>query len=356
MARVSEFIRSSYRRCTTDNALLSITVVLLSIVAALPSSARERKGETQAGPGILPHCALTPSTSVAVPAGGSVSFQADCGTGQLTWRLSGPGTLDDYGTYTAPPSVQVQDQSRGCQAVPNNSPFTVPVDQLPVDVHSSRWLTRIAQSGPQYLQTYHGLKFYPQFLGLYDNVVDGTTVQQAMHFYYAGRSSGFQDASFPIPAGRDLLMEGGASIDAMGGPDRHLFTVNKDTCERTEVYNLYIDFRGVSLAAGNPTRVAWTTNSRWALPQYYQVTISGATGAWSAANGTWRMTMLGQNSGTLPFDSSWGMAPSGTKMTSLPEVTRVRRATARAGRSMVHIPTRCWAAWTRRACRWERCR
>ena len=321
MTTVNGFILRLRTRFYSYLSILIPALIALGLAVMAPAAGGvSREAGSSHGPVIGPRCAIVPSTPIGVPAGGSVSFRAsNCGTGAVTWRLSGPGTLDDYGTYTAPASVKVQDQSRGCQSLPNNSPFTVPVDQLPVDVHSARWLTRIAQSGPQYLQTYHGLKFYPQFLGLYDNVVDDTAVQQTMHFYYAGRSTGFQDASFPIPAGRDLLMEGGASIDAMGGPDRHLFTVNKDTCERTEVYNLYVDFRSVSLAAGNPTRVAWTTNSRWAMPQYYQVTISGATGAWSAANGTWRMTVLGQNSGTLPFDSSsWGLAPSGAKMTSLP--------------------------------------
>ena len=282
------------------------------------ASAAPAKMTAASGPTIGPRCAINPSSPVGVLAGGSISFQAsNCGSGQLTWQLSGPGSLDRSGNYTAPGSVRAQNQSRGCQQLPNNAPFNIPVDQLPVDPHSSRWLTRISEDGPQYLNTYHALKFYTQILSVYDNPIDSTTQQQLMHFLYSDRSNGYQDTDFPIPAQRGLLMEGGVSIDAMSWVDRHLFTINKSTCEDTEIYNLYVDFLTVSFAPGNPTRVTWTTNTVWPIPQDYQVIISGATGSWAAANGTWRMTITGTNSGTLPFNSSsWGPAPSGTNLGS----------------------------------------
>ncbi len=175
---------------------------------------------------------------------------------------------------------------------------------------------RISEDGPQY-PVYHNLKFTASHLEFYDNVVDPNTPQQRMHFLYAGRSNGYQDANFPISSQRTLLMESGASIDPTSGNDRHLFTINKSDCGQTEIYNLYVDFLSASFTAGNPTRVTWTTNTVWPIPQDYAVVISGATGSWSSANGTWRVALTGSNSGTLPFNSTgWGAAPSGMILSS----------------------------------------
>ena len=255
---------------------------------------------------------------MAVPAGGSYSFTANCGSG-LSWQVTGPGTVTGSGYYSAPASVTAQNQTRGCQELPNNSPFNIPVSSLPVDPHSSRWLTRAAENGTQYLAPYHNLKLYPELVAFYDNPITSSAPQQLMHFYYLGNSNGYQDTNFPIPPERTLVMETGRSIDAYGTGDRHLFTVNNTTCQETEIYNLYVDFRTVSFTSGNPTSATWTTNTVWPIPQSYMVNISGGTGAWAAANGSWRMTITGNNSGTLPFDSSqWGPAPGGTVMTSLP--------------------------------------
>ena len=204
--------------------------------------------------------------------------------------------------------------------MPNNSPFNIPVDTLPVDPHSARWLTRVAEDGTQY-PIYHTLKFYASVEGFYDNPVSNSTQQQLMHFFYPGNSNGYQDTNFPIPPERTWIMENGVNFDAGAGYDRHLFTMNTQTCQGTEIYNLYVDFRTSSFTAGSPTGVTWTTNTAWPIPQNYSVSIAGGTGAWAAANGNWRMTLTGTNSGTLPFDSSsWGAAPSGTSMTALPSI------------------------------------
>ncbi len=312
------FLREVRNRCLSLSCHAVALLVALGWMAAPPSSAETTKALAANGPTIGPRCTINPSSPVGVAAGGAYSFQAsNCGTGTLTWQVSGEGTIDQSGNYYAPTSVRAQNQSRGCQELPNNAPFNIPVNQLPVDPHSALWMTRISENGPQYLTTYHALKFYPQVLGLYDNPVDQTTPQELMDFVYADRSNGYQNTYFPIPVQRTLLMEGGAATDAMSGVDRHLFTMNKATCENTEIYNLYVDFRTVSFTSGNPTRVSWTTNTIWPIPQNYEVLIAGATGSWARANGTWRMTITGTNSGTLPFNSTgWGAAPSGTSMGS----------------------------------------
>jgi len=264
-------------------------------------------------------CYILPSTPVAVPSGGSYSFSATCGTG-LSWTLTGPGTLTSNGFYYAPSSVTAQNQDRGCQVSPNNSPFNVPVDGLPVDPHSARWLARAAQDQPQYLEPYHNMKLYPGIVTFYSNVVNSNTPQQTMDFYYSQASYGYQGANFPIPLQRTSMMETGVNIDPSIAYDRHLLTMNPSTCQETEIYNLYADFDTVSFTPGNPTGVTWTTSTVWNIPQQYLIYISNATGAWGTANGSWRITLTGANAGTLPFDSSqWGPAPSGILMSALPD-------------------------------------
>ena len=268
---------------------------------------------------VAQRCLIIPSSPVAVPAGGSYGFSAvSCGT-NLQWSVSGLGTIAQSGMYYAPSSVLVQNQDRGCQVSPNNSAFNVPVDTLPVDPHSQRWLARAAEDGTQYPMPYHNLKFYPEDIVFYQNVVNNNSPQQLMDFYYPVESNGYQNTYFPMPSQRTAIMETGTNIDPGAGYDRHLFTTNNSTCQTTEIYNLYEDFENVTFTPGSPTQVTWTTNSVWNLPQQYQVVIyGGGSGPWSAANGTWRVTLTGTNTGTLPFDSSqWGPAPSGTMMSSL---------------------------------------
>ncbi len=211
--------------------------------------------------------------------------------------------------------VHVQNQDRGCQVSPNNSAFNVPVNSLPVDQHSTRWLTRAAEDGTQYPSPYHNLKLFPEVINFYSNVVNANSPQQLMNFYYGGA---YQNTDFPMPLQRTAVMETGANIDPLSGYDRHLLTMSNVDCTQTEIYNNYVDFRTSNFTPGNPTQVTWTTNTVWTIPQLYQVIITGGTGAWAAANNIpWRLTSTGNNTGTLPFDSSqWGPAPAGTSMTS----------------------------------------
>jgi Putative Ig domain len=294
-----KLIPNSYR---SHQLLLPLFLALISLACAQVAVAQR--------------CLLVPDNPVAVPAGGSYSFSAYCGTG-VTWTLTGQGTLNN-GNYTAPASVRAQNQDRGCQVSPNNSVFNVPVNTLPVDAHSTRWLNRVAEDGVQYPSPDHNIKFFPEDAGFYSNVVNANSQQQLMHFIYTVESNGYQDTNFPMPSQRTAMVETGANVDPGGGWDRHLFTINSNTCTATEIYNAYVDFRTSTFTPANPTQVSWTTNSVWNMPQLYQVVITGGTGAWAAANGTWRLTSTGHNSGTLPFDSSqWGPAPSGTSMTTL---------------------------------------
>ena len=217
---------------------------------------------------------LLPNTPQGVNSGGSISFTASgFGTG-LSCNVTGVGTCLAVGTtvtYNAPASVTVQNQARGCQELPNSSPFNIPVNTLPVDPHSARWLARVAEDGTQYF-TYHNLKLYPELINFYDNVVDNTTPTQVMNFYYGGA---FQGAPFPMPPEKSFLMESGRLSDATSGADRHWFSINKTTCQENESYNLYFDFQSSSFTPGNPTRISWMTHTIWPMPENYLVYVYG---------------------------------------------------------------------------------
>ena len=268
---------------------------------------------------------ITPNTPQAVNCGGSQNFSFSVGTGP-TCTVTGQGTCSISGstlTYTPPATcINVPDQSRGVQELPINSPYFIPVQSLPLDPHSSRWITRAAEDGVQYPIPYHNVKIYSQSTGIYGNPVTNSTPEQLMHCYYVGSCTGTQDTDFPIPT--DRVMETCSWCDSVAGYDRHLVTLNKDSGSEAEIYNLYIDFRTVSFTNGNPTHVSWTTNSSWVPNQRYQVFITCGTGtcpgAWAGASngGTgWRMTVTGNTSGTLPFDSStWGTPPGNIQMQS----------------------------------------
>jgi hypothetical protein len=280
--------RSSYRPLL----LLFICLALVSVVHAQ-------------------RCYISPASPIALPGGGTYPFSAICGD-NVTWTVSGQGTIDGNGVYSAPQTVHAQNQDHGCQVSPNNSPFNVPVDQLPVDSHSTLWLTRALQDHPDFLNTYHATKFYPSTVIFYSNLINNNTPMETMHFYYSSASFGYQDKPFPIPSTRNMVMETGTNVDASAGYDRHLLTINKDTCQETEIYNLYVDFRTVNFTNGSPTQVSWTTNTIWPVPQGYSVFVSGGTGNWQNANGPQRITLTGTNTGTMSFDSStWGPANQG---------------------------------------------
>src|SRR5579863_9733668 len=67
---------------------------------------------------VAQRCLLIPNNPVAVPTGGGYSFsEISCGT-NIVWSLTGQGTLDQSGNYSAPTSVRAQNQDHGCQVSP----------------------------------------------------------------------------------------------------------------------------------------------------------------------------------------------------------------------------------------------
>ena len=196
--------------------------------------------------------------------------------------------------YTAPATVWAQDVSRGVQLLPNDNAYKLPINGLPVDSRSSYWLQRVTDDNPS-RPSYHTFKLLqPGALDFYDNVVTNPVRTQLMHFYYGGP---YQDTRFPIPMPPNVNMQGGWSQDVLTGLDRHIFSINNQTGDDAEMYNLYIDYRTIAITPGNPTTIAYTTNSIRTLQNPIRVYISGITGGCTILNGNYMATVVSQTSG-----------------------------------------------------------
>src|ERR1035441_9201683 len=206
-------------------------------------------------------CHITSDTMPpAVNAGATHAFTASSGC--TAWSVTGGGTINaSTGLYTAPATVWARDVSRGWQLLPDNSAYKLPINSLPVDSHSPYWMQRVIDNGPT-ISSYHDLKpSQPGISGFYDNVVNNSTPTQRMHFYYSGISQPWQDTLFPVPLPPNVNMEGGWSQDVAAGLDMHIFSVNSQTGDYAEMYAFYPAFQTIAITAGNPTSIAYTTNS-----------------------------------------------------------------------------------------------
>src|ERR1035441_540072 len=80
------------------------------------------------------------STPPAVNGGATHNFTTDCTS--ATWSVSGAGSVNSSGVYTAPATIWARDVSRGWQVLPDNSVYKLPINTLPVDNRSSYWMQR----------------------------------------------------------------------------------------------------------------------------------------------------------------------------------------------------------------------
>ena len=111
----------------------------------------------------------------------------------------------------------------GCQILPNDHIFNTRVDNLPVSPHSQEYMARIPNSPVAY---------YPAW-GI--NIADRDTPKEKMHFAYTPQNDGvFEMVPWPY-----LKRESGVFSNPRSGEDRHVLTVDRDTCEVFEIYNNY---------------------------------------------------------------------------------------------------------------------
>jgi hypothetical protein len=160
---------------------------------------------------------------VVVNSGQTVQFTHPTET--VTWSLAenSEGSITSGGAYTAP-AVVAKHYAHGCQLLPNDYIYNQRVDEL--DVHADS-AAMIAQQGDALRVSFptHGFPI---------NVHAGGVTEELFPFFrYTHRMNGSTLWWYPEQAsqnGRDRLL---------GGIDRHIFSMNRVTCEQQEVYQYY---------------------------------------------------------------------------------------------------------------------
>ncbi len=166
---------------------------------------------------------ITPVKPPAVNGGATYQFTANV---PVTWSMAAgsKGSINPTtGVYTAPTLVSAQQTYGGCQLLPNNHVFNTRIDSLPVHAQSSAWISGSGGVPVNYLPS------FPV------NYVDNSTPLQNMVFAYTSGNNG----SFTIPAYPGARIETGWFNGPFTGSDRHLFTINTNSCGFQELYNLY---------------------------------------------------------------------------------------------------------------------
>jgi hypothetical protein len=139
-------------------------------------------------------------------------------------------------------------QAPGCQMFPADNVWRANVASLPLDPKSATYVASIGATSSVHADFGSGT-WDGGPIGIPYNVVPGTQPQVPVSFDYADESD---PGPYPIPANAQI--EGGSASTG----DRHVLTVNKDTCSLSELYSAYPQSDG-SWQAGSGA--IWSLNS-----------------------------------------------------------------------------------------------
>jgi hypothetical protein len=169
---------------------------------------------------------ITPSTPPVVNQGETFQFKANV---PVTWSLApgSEGFIDADGVYYAPAKVTPKQKAGGCQVLPNNHIFNTRIDSLPVHPRSKEWIANgIDSLGGR------SLKYSPVF-GL--NLLTNEAPTEPMTFAYTPVNNG----EFPFLKWPELVVESGYFSSPLAEVDRHIVSINRETCNFYEIYNKY---------------------------------------------------------------------------------------------------------------------
>jgi len=162
-------------------------------------------------------------------------------------------------------AAQAQPHVAGCAVFPANNVWNAPVDKLPVDPNSDRYVAMIGATRPAHPDFGSGL-WDGGPIGIPFIEVPGTQPKVTVTFDYDSESD---HAGYPVPPNAPI--EGGAA--SIG--DRHVLVVDRDHCVLYELYAAYPQSNG-SWHAGsgaifdlksNALRpVTWTSADAAGLP------------------------------------------------------------------------------------------
>jgi hypothetical protein len=193
--------------------------------------------------------AITPSTPPVVRQGSSYTFSAT-GTGTLRWSLApgSAGAIDaSTGVYTAPATVRHNNVLHGCPAFANDHIYNVNIAGVPKAAWSDTWATTV--SG---LKLTFGVKYPNGNNGFQLNLGDNSTPTQSLIFFYTPENNG-NFMYVPMPY-RKKESGAGPHVSTLAEVDRHMITLNQQTCELQEIYADYP--AGQATSSGCPTCTA----------------------------------------------------------------------------------------------------
>jgi len=126
-------------------------------------------------------------------------------------------------------TVGAQPLINGCAVFPANNVWNTPVDQLPVDANSDRYVATIGPNAPAHPDFGSGL-WDGGPIGIPYVTVPGTQAKVNVTFQYASESD---PGGYPIPPNASI--EGGSSSTG----DRHVLVIDQDNCILYELYSAY---------------------------------------------------------------------------------------------------------------------
>ena len=121
------------------------------------------------------------------------------------------------------------DQTLTCKLFPANNVWNTPIDTLPVDANSTKYINTIGATGHVHADFGSGL-WDGGPIGIPFTTVPGTQKKVNVTFDYDDESD---PGPYPIPA--DAPIEGGSNSDG----DRHVLVVDRDNCILYELYDAH---------------------------------------------------------------------------------------------------------------------
>jgi hypothetical protein len=129
-------------------------------------------------------------------------------------------------------SVQAAPSAAGCQILPEDDIWNVPVDTLPLDPRSSSYINTIGAG--EYVHADFGSGEWPPGsgapIGIPFTDVPGDQTKVPVSFAYASESD---PGPYPIPPGAPI--EGGPA----GTGDRHVLVIDRDNCVLYELFDAW---------------------------------------------------------------------------------------------------------------------
>jgi hypothetical protein len=117
-----------------------------------------------------------------------------------------------------------------CTVFPANNYWHADISKLPVDRHSSRWMSHMSPNSDLHPDFGPSFGAQPVPYGIPYTVVAHSHPRVHVHFTYAGESD---DVGYPL--GSDSKIEGGSQAHG----DRHVLIVDRKACRLYELYDVH---------------------------------------------------------------------------------------------------------------------